>query len=712
MEIIDLNKIKDKTIGERLLSSEVFKDDILAYADKLRTYYVLYHAAEPTENIITISDVEKLNNTLISQFNEVEKGVNDEYYKKLYGENGTPSATLYNEKEEEIQELRKEYILSDSEIRSRILSAKTEEFWKLRDELRIPGEFEYCIENQGTIYTNIPNSQNLNLRAYMQNPAKVAATFNISEAPIYGKEVNLTQTFAYNGYTGYIIVPVPTPSTLDEHIYSSEISAIIAELSSADYINEIKLILWVTGVCVLLLVGLFCYMVYTRSVTANGFSDFEKIYGFQPFILKIFLGYWAILELRYSHKFIFETFGMRLSNLGIIFFSGVVCMYLFFAFVFLWRLFRDPQIFMEEKDILWLKNRFTNFEIKIKSILTCDKLLAGLIIFLTFLIAAVFVAALFVFRGDLLGYAGFAAGAIFVWFIIRVLTFYGLVDYIIENIQNEDNLSEEFLHLLAVERGIFVKPINNLAKLREILIETLNENLKTERLKTELITSVSHDLRTPLTSIINYVELLKGEKSPDEQKKYLRILDEKSNRLSALIDDLFEASKLQSGDLTLDCARIDVVNLLKQSLGEIGNVFEESRLTVKTNYAIPSAYVFADGKRVWRVFENLLINISKYAMPASRVYISVNIDDEDLVNIEFKNVAAHELNISEEALFERFVRGESSKQGSGLGLSISKKIVELHGGKISIVIDGDLFKVSVRLKKFHKETSKNPHTVL
>lgn len=248
----------------------------------------------------------------------------------------------------------------------------------------------------------------------------------------------------------------------------------------------------------------------------------------------------------------------------------------------------------------------------------------------------------------------------------------------------------------------FAEEVNGI---REGLKSALVNEIKSERLKTELITNVSHDLRTPLTSIITYVDLLKEEKDPEKQKKYINILDQKSNRLKILTDDLFEMSKLKSGNIQIKKDKIDLVDLINQGLGEYENFTEESGLEFKLNFSDEEhIYANADGNLIWRSIDNVFSNIFKYTLKNSRVYIDVESKDKHVV-LTFKNISKNALNISADELLERFTRGDEarSSEGSGLGLSIAKSLVEVQNGSLHILIDGDLFKVIIELEKY--ETS-------
>jgi len=229
----------------------------------------------------------------------------------------------------------------------------------------------------------------------------------------------------------------------------------------------------------------------------------------------------------------------------------------------------------------------------------------------------------------------------------------------------------------------------------------INQSMKDERMKADLITNVSHDIKTPLTSIINYVDLLKREQVEDETiRGYIEVLDNKSQRLKQLTDDLVEASKISSGNIVLNMEDLDVVQLMQQALGEFTDKFEEKELSVVTKFPDSPCMIVADSRSIWRVIDNLLGNIYKYALERTRVYIEVK-DLSGLgekASISIKNISKQALNIEAEELTERFIRGDISRstEGSGLGLSIAKSLVEAQDGTFHLYLDGDLFKVTMR----------------
>ncbi|MGV8146220.1 MAG: histidine kinase dimerization/phospho-acceptor domain-containing protein [Alkaliphilus sp.] len=249
--------------------------------------------------------------------------------------------------------------------------------------------------------------------------------------------------------------------------------------------------------------------------------------------------------------------------------------------------------------------------------------------------------------------------------------------------------------------GDFAKLADNINSIADGLSKALESELRSERLKAELITNVSHDLRTPLTSIITYVDLLKKEDDVSKREEYVEVIEKKSHKLKTLTDDLFEASKASSGNIPVVYGRIDFISLITQGLGELNDEIEKSELEFRFNYPKEKAYIKADGKLLWRAIGNLVSNTFKYALKESRVYLDIE-DTENEVVLTIKNVSAYELNVTPDELIERFKRGDESRtsDGSGLGLSIAKSLIEIQNGSFDVEIDGDLFKAIVRMPKF------------
>lgn len=244
--------------------------------------------------------------------------------------------------------------------------------------------------------------------------------------------------------------------------------------------------------------------------------------------------------------------------------------------------------------------------------------------------------------------------------------------------------------------GCFEEFAGDLNDLADVAVVAAQKQLKSERMKTELITNVSHDIKTPLTSIINYVDLLQKPHTAEEQEMYLEVLSRQSLRLKKLIEDLMEMSKASTGNMTVEVTQVDAVESVNQALGEFADKLDKAQLTPVFRHAEESLAMMADGRLVWRVLSNLLSNAVKYAMPGTRLYIDL-MTLEGKVVISLKNISRDELNVDADELMERFVRGDDSRntEGSGLGLNIAKSLMELQKGQLQLLVDGDLFKVTL-----------------
>lgn len=244
--------------------------------------------------------------------------------------------------------------------------------------------------------------------------------------------------------------------------------------------------------------------------------------------------------------------------------------------------------------------------------------------------------------------------------------------------------------------GSFRDHAQNLNTLADVVVDAAKKQMQSERMKAELVTNVSHDIKTPLTSIINYVDLLQKAENQTQAEEYVQVLDRQSQRLKKLIDDLMEMSKASTGNMPVELTAVDPVEAINQALGEFSEKLENAGLTpIFTTPGSPAA-MRADGRLVWRVLCNLLSNAVKYALPGTRLYIDLSLLD-GMVLISLKNISREPLNVSAQELLERFVRGDASRntEGSGLGLNIAKSLMELQGGSLQLLVDGDLFKVTL-----------------
>ena len=244
--------------------------------------------------------------------------------------------------------------------------------------------------------------------------------------------------------------------------------------------------------------------------------------------------------------------------------------------------------------------------------------------------------------------------------------------------------------------GAFKDFAADLNALANVAVVAAQKQLKSDRMKTELITNVSHDIKTPLTSIINYVDLLKKAETEEERKTYLEVLSRQSGQLKKLIEDLMEMSKASTGNMHVDITAINAGEAINQALGEFSDKLEKAQLIPVFRQPEEPVYMLADGRLAWRVMSNLLSNAVKYALPGTRVYVDLT-EAEGKVILSFKNISREELNVNAEELLERFVRGDASRntEGSGLGLNIAQSLMEIQKGTLQVLVDGDLFKVTL-----------------
>lgn len=290
----------------------------------------------------------------------------------------------------------------------------------------------------------------------------------------------------------------------------------------------------------------------------------------------------------------------------------------------------------------------------------------------------------------LLGIVWFVTAA---WFLLnRINGFDRVVDAL-----KRLRAGELTYKLTDMPAGVFAAMAEDINSLGDGMQAALQNEIRAERMKSELITNVSHDLKTPLTSILNYSDLLCQEHlTPEEANDYAKIIHQKSMRLKNLTSDLFDISKVQSGAEQMQCERIDTCTLVRQALGEQDKAIAESRLTLKVNIPDHEVPIWADGKKMSRVMENLIGNCIKYAMSGTRVFVTVSEQEREAV-IELKNIANYEMDFDASEITERFVRGDAARttEGSGLGLAIAKSYVEACGGALAVEVDGDLFKVRI-----------------
>ncbi|MZP31339.1 hypothetical protein GTO91_16690 [Heliobacterium undosum] len=338
----------------------------------------------------------------------------------------------------------------------------------------------------------------------------------------------------------------------------------------------------------------------------------------------------------------------------------------------------------------------------IRTVLTSGPLLIKIAAAIVVLVAAVALLSALIVRADsLLAFLSLLVlGALTVFVVYSAISAVRPLQVIMDGVQiiKEGQLDHEIrIH----ENSLFASLAKDVNTLADGLKRALAKEIKAERMKSELVTNVSHDLKTPLTSIITYADLLSKENLiPEAANEYVAVIKKKSERLKQMTQDLFEISRVQSGNITMEMERIDLAVLVNQSLAELEEQMEASELEFKVNAQEGQVLVLADGKRLSRALENLIQNVLKYALANTRVYLTVSAD-ETHAYVECKNIANYEMNFNADEILERFVRGDQARttEGSGLGLAIAQSNVAACGGVLKVTVDGDLFKVLITMNK-------------
>lgn len=299
------------------------------------------------------------------------------------------------------------------------------------------------------------------------------------------------------------------------------------------------------------------------------------------------------------------------------------------------------------------------------------------------------------------GIFGLIIYSVILFFVLRK-NYYNMQEHYQVLLKATNELAEGNLDVeIKEDLGVFEPFREEIKKIQTGFKKAVEEEVKSQSMKTELITNVSHDLKTPLTAIITYVNLLKKEDITEEERNsYIQVLDQKSMRLKSLIEDLFEVSKANSKNVTLNLVEVDIVSLMKQVRLELDDKLQDCQVDFKWNLPEEKVILTLDSEKTYRVFENLLVNIIKYAMPGTRAYVDIETGEKEIC-ISMKNISATELSVNGSELSERFVRGDSSRntEGSGLGLAIAKSFTELQKGSFEVETEADLFKVLLRWKR-------------
>jgi len=673
--------------------------EIVRYARNLNRFFIHHRgfdgAAHPgavTEDDIA-EDVAFLTNRLTFELIEaLSRFMGSLYYEgQGPGEAWDAQAALINE----LAELAPLYIRSIDDRWQIRLSERVSNFAAIQNYLEVTQEFVYILHD-GVLEQTFYNIYAEDIEVFLRS--EVYAIIDLADIFDTFNGIPLNESFARGSISGLIALPLEQPA-------GSVISASV-ERAYTNWLSSIESARTLTNVYIglTLIASLITVIAVLKSLLPNISGAWSGIlfgadtYSKLPLLLKsLFAIYAALYIIRIIASPLAQDLGFR--HLIPVYLAVVVMV---FSVILCVHALRGKNQLSNEIEVRIAKKVIFGFGI-IRSLspvflpiiwiglvlVSIGSLVAGLYF--------LYVASTVANAGSLLimflcvgSFAAFAASLV----MLLVFVTYAESYYYIKII------AEGRPVVIPRQKGIFGKPLNAISGLSHGLQASLEEQLQAERTKTELITSVSHDLKTPLTSIINYVDLLKKSNIENNTaREYVEVLENKSERLKILIEDLFEAAKLTSGSMELNLAPVDIAQLLTQAVGELSDKFESSDIDIRYTPPEDKLIIMLDGQRMWRVFENLLNNIANYSPPKSRAYITMERQGQE-VEIVMKNVSLYPLDIDPNELFERFKRGDTARttEGSGLGLSIAKDIVELHGGRVQIAIDGDLFKVIIGLE--------------
>ena len=697
----DIIKNKSYLSSEPYFTSYGFKQDIVSYFYNIQALNGIYKdfSLKSDEEKVTKEELQASKTIYDTDFRNREYAIEDKYkYEILAAEkegNKEQLVTLTMAKEKELNQLKKENTKTSEDFIKEIATYKNRDYENIKTAIKEKSKIKYYIstEKNGVIDTNIENVSDIT--AYVKNNSLYSIKFPVKSLNSDNQLSSINQWIGSNGGEAYFIVP----KDLQENSY------IYANYNYSNSVRERVIKELIIGL-VSLIIGIVL-LTYILKKT-NGEIGFIKIITkwLQKVPLDLSVGIFIIYSFIMGRYMNSVTFFYKPYNLGQTYILTIVGLYIFcFIFYILMLsnfIINKKELKLEIKRCLVIK--FLN-ALRNSPILENTKFKVQVIILLTLLLGASSMGVVIIitstsFGGGIVKFAlMLSAMYVFCYMLIMLFFVLKISRFLNKILKGTNEIVSGNLNYVIEKKGSgdLLKIAYNINNMKNGFKKSLENEIKSERLKSELITNVSHDLKTPLTSIINYVDLLKKDGlSKEETKEYIDVLDRKSQRLKMLIDDLFEASKMASGAVELTIERVDVTALLQQALAELDEKINNSSLTFKLNMVGNKVYANLDGKRTWRVFENLINNILKYSQPETRVYIDL-IEQDGKVIITMKNISSYEMDFDKDEIFERFKRGDKSRntEGSGLGLSIAKSILELQGGSLSIETDGDLFKAKV-----------------
>ena len=691
-------------------------NNISDYINLVKDYSIYYKSLEyaSDNNNITQNDIDICKAELVDKVNkEYENYRNDKYNDESF------SKLTYEEQQkilsEEKEKITEKYTLNDEEMKEYILNRKVNSASDLNNKIKSYVNLNFrAYDKLKDIWIGGEKIDSNNIIKNSKYFKEINIDYNgnvIEKIYVDGKEINnniISKLIYYNKYSYHTYYDRYEPNNIYAYDYNEKQSISIyiwmpQEIKKGDVvyenlkkveININRFYLSCGSFILFIILAILCLVSLSKNKSKiNIIEDIVNKIKVWPIEAKVGIGILGWIS--WNTTFVYynaNNYIRRLNLISVIWTSLALLIYYVLIRVIIIN-YNERNLFKKNITIKcwnYLSEIMTRSSL-IKTFLIMSGLyvISGLLLFVVSAILNIFP-------------IGILIGIILT--IIYIVIFIKELIYLDKIIIGSKAATEGKLNCNIEEkgRGHLRELAHDINNIRDGLRKSIESEIKSENMKTELITNVSHDLKTPLTSIINYIDLLKRENIESETAKdYINILDKKSQRLKVLIDDLFEASKATSGAMELNITKIDIVQLLKQSLGENDERFKNSNLSVKLDIPDTKIFINGDGQRLYRVFENLISNIVKYSLSNTRVYIQMYVDDENKVVIIMRNISAYELDFCANEITNRFKRGDSSRStdGSGLGLAIAKSIVELHGGKFNIEVDGDLFKSIIKLNQ-------------
>lgn len=691
-------------------------NNISDYINLVKDYSIYYKSLEyaSDNNNITQNDIDICKAELVDKVNkEYENYRNDKYNDESF------SNLTYEEQQkilsEEKEKITEKYTLNDEEMKEYILNRKGNSASDLNNKIKSYVNLNFrAYDKLKDIWIGGEKIDSNNIIKNSKYFKEINIDYNgnvIEKIYVDGKEINnniISKLIYHNKYSEYTYYDRYEPNNIYNYDYNERQSISIyiwmpQEIKKGDVvyenlkkveININRFYLSCGSFIMFIILAILCLVFLSKNKSKiNIIEDIVNKIKVWPIEAKVGIGIlgWISWNTTYVY-YNANNYIRRLNLISVIWTSLALLIYYVLIRVIIIN-YNERTLFKNNITIKcwnYLSEIMTRSSI-IKTFLIMSGLyvISGLLLFVVSAILNIFP-------------IGILIGIILT--IIYIVIFIKELIYLDKIIIGSKAATEGKLNCNIEEkgRGHLRELAHDINNIRDGLRKSIESEIKSENMKTELITNVSHDLKTPLTSIINYIDLLKRENIESETAKdYINILDKKSQRLKVLIDDLFEVAKATSGAMELNITKIDIVQLLKQSLGENDERFKNSNLSVKLDIPDTKIFINGDGQRLYRVFENLISNIVKYSLSNTRVYIQMYVDDENKVVIIMRNISAYELDFCANEITNRFKRGDSSRstEGSGLGIAIAKSIVELHGGKFNIEVDGDLFKSIIRLNQ-------------